>query len=251
MRWGIIRVQEQLALVFPYLDPAEGPSAKGALLTSLQATPDDVVVAVQRPNVTVRLERPEQVRALDEEERARLGLPDAPPWVAQFTVARERPWREDGFFQRRLHPPGGDEVQVLCFFGTRREHVWVRLLRATKTEGLYEAVMLTPSRLQPALHEGATVQVRGAPGLQEPLWWSPELAAKNAEWRAACERCGFDVLVREPPEGVDRFKARCQACLGLQRVERRDRQTLPVGAWLLLLAPVLLGLAVLAWVFWS
>lgn len=81
MPWGLIRVQDQFALVFTYVDPKRGPSAKGARVRGTEPTPEDARDAVERPNVTVRIEPGLRARVLSPEQFELLALPEAPPWL--------------------------------------------------------------------------------------------------------------------------------------------------------------------------
>jgi hypothetical protein len=90
MAWGLIRAQEQFALVFTYVDPRRGPSAKGALVHATEPGPDDARAALERPNVTVRIEEGLRVRPLSPEQHALLKLPDEPPWLVHFKGERLR-----------------------------------------------------------------------------------------------------------------------------------------------------------------
>ncbi|MFT3711766.1 MAG: hypothetical protein QM817_29355 [Archangium sp.] len=82
MPWGLIRVQDQFALVFTYVDPKRGPSAKGARVRGTEPALEDARDALERPNVTVRFEPGLRARALSPEQFALLQLPEEPPWLA-------------------------------------------------------------------------------------------------------------------------------------------------------------------------
>lgn len=81
MAWGLIRAQDQFALVFTYVDSKRGPSAKGARVRGTEPMPEDARDACERPNVTVRIEPGLRVRPLSPEQHALLALPEAPPWL--------------------------------------------------------------------------------------------------------------------------------------------------------------------------
>lgn len=248
MRWGLIRVQDQLALVFSYVDPKEGPSAKGTLLTSTAPTEEDARAAVQRPNVTVRLEHEAQVRPLSDEDFARLALPASPDWLSHVQPST-RPWRQDRFFRGRFHPAPSDVLEVLFLFAEQPEHRWVRVEAETSRPGTYEAVLQEGSHVQPSLTAGAKVLVRGARGVSAPVALSPESAARDLEWLARCERCGFDVLFEDSE--LDAFRARCVMCGGVQRATRRDVTPPSPWRWALVLVPLLVGGGLLLWLWLS
>jgi hypothetical protein len=92
MPWGLIRVQDQFALVFTYVDAKRGPSAKGARVRGTEPGPEDARDAVERPNVTVRIEPGLRARALSPEQFQLLKLPEEPPWLQHVgTKYVERP----------------------------------------------------------------------------------------------------------------------------------------------------------------
>lgn len=265
MSWGLIRVQEQLAIVFSYVDPQAGPSAKGTLLTSTEATVEDARAAATRPNVTVRLGEGLQVRPLPELEVARLALPEEPEWLRFFQAPPSGAWVKDPFFKGRFHPQFPNDVQGVFFFPASRkaEQMWVRLERETPVAGTYEGVLLNTAHLEPTLKEGTRVRLRGAEGASGPVWVSDVTAQNLTAWDARCEACGFD-LVLEPvetlikrsfpdaPEGAE-FEAlttRCAMCRQTQLLQRKVTEAPPVGPsrgakLALILVPAVLGLAAL------
>jgi hypothetical protein len=91
MSWGFIRLPDQRALVFSYVDPKAGPSAKGARVLGDVPSPEEVQAAVMRPNVTVRLEKGLTPRPLKDETLDELGLPDEPAWLELFRPPPPKP----------------------------------------------------------------------------------------------------------------------------------------------------------------
>ncbi len=238
MGWGIVRLPEQRALVYSYVDPQAGPSAKGALMHGEAPTLDDARAAATRPGVTVRLGPGLTPRALTEEELIDLQLPDEPEWMEFFRPREEGPWRKDPLLAGRFHPQHPNDLQVSFFLPAHRqvEQMWVRLDGEVPALHAWGGTLLNTSHLDPALTQGTRVAVRGAKGAEAPLWVS-EVMAKNLErWDATCSACGFD-LVLEPveallarqfpglPEGsvMEAFTTRCAMCNQTQSVSlRRD-----------------------------
>ncbi|MFZ5445212.1 MAG: hypothetical protein ACOZQL_34800 [Myxococcota bacterium] len=272
MSWGLIRVQDQLALVFAYTDPQAGPSAKGTLLTSTEPTTEDARAAATRPNVTVRLGAGLQLRPLPEPERERLALPDEPEWLVHFRPPPSGAWSTDPFFRGRFHPDFPNDIQALFFFleEQKAERMWVRLERETGVPGVYEGALLNTAHARPELSAGTPVRLRGAPGAKGPLWLTDVMATNAAEWLARCEACGFDLVLEPVPQLLARtfpdappgtemtaFTTRCAMCQQTQLVQRRSSATLDApepSSWspaklALVLVPVVLGLALLGWVF--
>lgn len=270
MSWGLVLVRDQLALVYSYTDPQAGPSAKGALLTTTEPSLEDARAAATRPNITIRIGGGLQLRPLPELERQRLGLPDEPEWMQFFRPPPSGAWKKDPFFKGRFHPNHPNDVQVTFFFveGGTAEQMWVRIERETATAGVYEGTLLNTAHTRPELASGTTVKVRGAPGVKGPLWLSEVMAANAASWDARCEACGFD-LVLEPVDAViartfpdapagstmEAFTTRCAMCRQTQLVQHRSVAELvpPAGPspakLALVLVPVVLGLALLGWLF--
>lgn len=87
MAWGLIRAMDQFALVFTYVDPKRGPSAKGARVRGTEPMPEDARDACERPNVTVRIEPGLRVRALSPEQFELLQLPEEPAWLVHVGTA--------------------------------------------------------------------------------------------------------------------------------------------------------------------
>lgn len=265
MSWGLIRVQEQLAIVFPYVDPQAGPSAKGTLLTSTEATLEDARAAATRPNVTVRLGEGLQVRPLPALEVERLALPDEPEWLRFFQAPPSGAWTKDPYFKGRFHPQFPNDVQGVFFFPASRkaEQMWVRLERETPVAGTYEGALLNTAHLEPTLKEGTRVRLRGAEGASGPVWVSDVTAQNLATWDARCEACGFD-LVLEPvevliarsfpdsPAGTvfEALTTRCAMCRQTQVLQQKQQDAVPAGPsrttkLALILVPAVLGLAAL------
>jgi hypothetical protein len=89
--WGFIRLPDQRAVVFSYVDPKAGPSAKGARVLGDVPSPEEVQAAVTRPNVTVRLEKGLPPRPLNDETLDQLGLPGEPAWLELFRPPPPKP----------------------------------------------------------------------------------------------------------------------------------------------------------------
>ncbi|MBL8909692.1 MAG: hypothetical protein JNM17_03205 [Archangium sp.] len=87
MAWGLIRAMDQFALVFTYVDPKRGPSAKGARVRGTEPMPEDARDACERPNVTVRIEPGLRVRPLSPEQFQLLALPEEPAWLVHVGTA--------------------------------------------------------------------------------------------------------------------------------------------------------------------
>lgn len=242
MSWGIVQLPAQRALVYSYVDPQAGPSAKGALVRSETPTLDDARDAATRPNITVRLGPGLTPRALTEEELDDLQLPDEPQWLEFFRPREEGPWRKDPLLAGRFHPQHPNDLQVSFFLPAHRqvEQMWVRLDREVPSLGAWGGTLLNTSHLDPTLTQGTRVDVRGAKGAKAPLWVSAVMAKNLERWDAVCSACGFD-LVLEPveallarqfpgmPEGsvMEVFTTRCAMCNQTQSVAlRRDTATL-------------------------
>lgn len=84
MAWGRVRLKDQFALVFTYVDPRHGPSAKGAPMRGSEPTLEDAEDAKRRPSVTIRLEKNFAPAPLKEEDLVTLGLTEPPAWAVHF-----------------------------------------------------------------------------------------------------------------------------------------------------------------------
>ncbi len=244
MSWGLIRVQDHQALVFSYVDPQAGPSAKGALLRDVEPTSEDVRDAATRPTLTVRLGPGLQPRPLPVELAERLTLPAEPEWLAFFRPGPPGPWTKDPLLAEHFHADCPDDVSALFFLaGTGQvERMWVRLDREVPAHQAWGGVLLNTAHHDAALTQGTRVMVRGVPGAKGPLWLSPAMAKNLEQWSAKCEACGFD-LVLEPVEvliarqfknvpageSLVQLTTRCAMCRQTQLVVRREPSA-PVDA---------------------
>lgn len=222
MSWGLIRLQDQLALVFRYVDPSEGPSAKGARMRGTSPTAEDVETALERPNVTVRLEPGLAPIALAELEFERLKLPEEPPWLEHF---RPRPapraWHRDPSLAGHFHPRFRGDVRVKFFFGAQKtvEQSWVRLRRAG-VHG-WEGTLLRASEVDASLVEGTPVVVRGVRGVEGVTWVSPVMIENALEWEGECSACGFEFVLEPVVSAEEALSTACAMCGEAQRFRRR------------------------------
>lgn len=108
-RWLWIRIREEWLLAYAYVDPAVGPSAKGAVVSN-PPTFDEIRTAVDHPNRTVR--DPAQFGAvpIGAADALAMGLPKDPPWI--------------GFFEqdKAVPPPRGEPSRVVIAIVTQDGH---------------------------------------------------------------------------------------------------------------------------------
>jgi len=235
MAWGRIRLQDQFALVFSYVDPQAGPSAKGAPMRGGEPSRDDAEDAVRRPSLTVRLGPGLRPVPLAADEVQRLALPVEPEWLS-FFKPKQQGWHVDPFFAGRFHPEYPSDLEVLFFLPASQkvEQMWVQLDRVA-SEGTYEGTLLNTSHFEPTLTQGTRVTVRGAKGAKGPLWVSPSMQANAAGWTSVCQSCGFDALFEpvqalvartfpDAPPGAEmlNFTTRCPMCNETMLVGKRE-----------------------------
>lgn len=224
MTWVQIHVRPTEILVgFTYEDESAGLSAKGAIVQP-ESLNEDVRRAIERPDVTVRLDPPGyQVTPLAPETIARLGLPAVPPWLKFFGMPPQRPWRSDTALTGRFHPEYPDHLEVAFFFRDGTERMWVRTTDVEPTIGGYVGELLNaPFADATGLTQGDRVTYRVASGALDPIWVSPAVRANLAEWSSSCSACGFDMLLEpaedilarqfEGSESLLAFTTRCPMC---------------------------------------
>ncbi len=231
MVWVQIYVHDTVVLAFTYVDEQAGPSAKGAVVRP-ESLEDDIRCAVERPNLTVRLDRSFfKMSPLPPETIVRLGLPLEPKWMSFFGGGTPQPWRNDPVLSDRFHPDYPDDLQVTFFFTNGTEAMWVRTTGVDLKIGGYEGTLLNdPSAEGTGLAQGARVAYRVAKGTPDPVWVSPVARANLDGWESECTRCGFDLLFESVEEITARqfnekhdffaFTTRCSMCGGTMLVKR-------------------------------
>ncbi|MCA8995839.1 MAG: DUF2314 domain-containing protein, partial [Planctomycetaceae bacterium] len=159
-------------IVYTYLDPQAGLSAKGG-------AQDDVNLA-EAPSRTVRLPMPGSVwEALSEEEVRQRNLPQPPSWVDRFygpQAELETPsgeWRHHPRLRGRFHPEFPDDLQVIVHDGGPRlspnpaELVWVRVVHQ-EGELFRGEVLNQPHKLKSVRHGDEVLFIVPASG-EHPL----------------------------------------------------------------------------------
>lgn len=263
MTWGVVRLEEQRALVFSYEDAVAGPSAKGARLVGDEPTEDEARAAIERPDVTIRLEPQMELRPLAPELATRLGLSTPPSWVESLVAKPKGPWSDVEGFQGFFHPVRTDELQVTFLTSTgTAERRYVRLDTPRPELEAWEGELLQDVAGEPLLELGARVVTRPAPGGQGPVWMSAVTIENLRTFEALCQSCGFDLIVdpAEPlSDGAIVFVIACAGCGQPQDVARRidDVPGAPVeetkpassaaGALVIIVTAALLALTGLAW----
>lgn len=279
MSWNLVTLQDKRALVFRYVDPQAGPSAKGAFLAGAEPTIEEAQAAVSQPAVTVRLAPVFPLTPLSPEEVRRLALPDEPQWLSFY--ARDTPWTADARLRGAFHPEFPDDLQAAFHFPStgQVEQMWVRLTSAEPGLDAYRGTLLNTAHSDPRVAAGESVLVRPAPGSPMPIWLSAVVQENLRGWSAKCESCGFDLVVEPvktliarhfptaPADAVfEALTTRCALCRGTQVLSRRGTTahepspgqpapaaTPPATSPKLIVGLVVaaLALAGLAWRFWS
>lgn len=210
-------------LGFVYLDPKAGLSAKGGRVGDESQ--------VERPSLTVRLPIGVPGRVLDEDERAKRGLPETPSWLAFFgpQPPAHGPWRTDPGLRGRFHPQYPDDLQVLVHdgeprrSGKRTEVCWVRIVAGVG--GVYEGDLLNQPHALATVKQGQRIRFLSGAGGKHPLYVTPEYLAERDSWEIQpCPNCGLHETLDPPtvmaktrfPESGDAvpvmFTAHCALC---------------------------------------
>ncbi|MFO0604764.1 MAG: hypothetical protein U0324_16395 [Polyangiales bacterium] len=225
-RWIWIELRGERILAYRYVDPTAGPSAKGAVV-SASPTPEELDVAVQRPNRTLRQPDAFGARALDAAEARALGLPDRPPWVGIFegespAGTNAPPWRSDAALAGRFHPDYPDDLEVIVHDGEPRrtqrapELCWVTVtgvhasarMPAVSADAtppftaadakwsertVYRGKLLNQPHALTSARQGDAVLFLVVPGLPNPLQVTEAYLAERARWAVVpCDGCGAD-----------------------------------------------------------
>jgi hypothetical protein len=138
-RWSWLRVDGRRALVFHYVDPSAGPSAKGALVDDPPTEPQ-IRDAIDHPSATFRGPAGRDAIAIGAEEALRLGLPKDPPWIGLFEHKPVPPPRGEpsraviAVVTRNGKAVGGAEVRLGRTLGAARELIAVDT-RTSDAEG--------------------------------------------------------------------------------------------------------------------
>jgi len=234
--WAAATIGSKKFLVYRYVDPSAGPSAKGCQVHGEWPNADEIKRAIEMPDVTLRVAGI-QVVTLPPEQVRHWQLPEKPPWMRFFEPVGG-PWREDPALRGRFHEELEDDIEVLFVLLAHRtlERMWVRL-HGVSDFG-YRGRLLNTSHVEGSLESGSEVLVRlhrGAKDGEPALIWVPPVAEENLRsWRSQCRECGFDLVLRSvdelakqqfpgaPPGAVpEMFTRRCLLCQGTMTVERR------------------------------
>jgi hypothetical protein len=203
LRWVELQLPEppwtQLEpfLGFVYLDPQAGLSAKGGRAGDESQ--------VDRPSLTVRLPIGVPGRILDEDERAKRGLPETPSWLSHFgpQPPANGPWRTDPGLRGRFHPQYPDDLQVLVHdgeprrSGKRTEVCWVRVVAGDG--GVYEGELLNQPHGLATVKQGERIRFLSGAGGKHPLYVTAEYLAERDSWEIQpCPNCGLRETL-DPP----------------------------------------------------
>jgi hypothetical protein len=212
LRWVELELPEppwserEAFLGFVYLDPKAGLTAKGGRVGDESQ--------VERPSLTVRLPIGVPGRVLDDEERAKRGLPEAPSWLSFFGPQPpvNGPWRTDPGLRGRFHPQYPDDLQVLVHdgeprrTGKRTEVCWVRVDAGEGTGGLYEGTLLNQPHALATVKAGDRIRFLSGAGGKHPLYVTAEYLAERDSWEIQpCPNCGFHEAL-DPPTVMARTR---------------------------------------------
>ena len=193
--WSYVRTLDALALV--YLVPGWA-EARGELLTQ----PTQPLSTSQRHRLLHHPSRALPVASLhervplDAQELLRHQLAPWPSWAPPPEPTPLAPWRSDPRHHGRLHPAHQDDLEVLFLCSPGHiELAWVRLHGVDAHAWAYRGLLLSPLTCPEGPTPGQEVLVRSAQGAPAPLRLSPLSRRLWMDWRGACERCGFDLLL--------------------------------------------------------
>jgi hypothetical protein len=230
--WLWIESSPEHHLVFSYVDPTAGLSAKGSPVSAERASAE-VMAAAEQPAATFRLAMGwrDPIAVVTDDERMALGLPKFPTWIEHFTP----PWRRDPRVAAFCHPEYPDDAEVLFWFsgGQTAEKMWVRMSGVDAAVGYRGQLLNTPHASQ-EVTAGSPVAIHPLNPPNRPVWVSPTIARNLALFEAACTACGCDVHPADleavgrqqfpnvPAEAqVELFTTRCPLCSQPMAVSRR------------------------------
>ncbi|HUJ63069.1 MAG TPA: hypothetical protein VLX92_31440 [Kofleriaceae bacterium] len=246
--WVMIdRLPDEPLIVFVYLDPRAGPSAKGGLSSERDLA--------TMPSRTVRLSPALKLTELAPAEVAAHNLPARPIWLDHYGPQPDpdAPWHRDPLLEGKFHAQYPDDVQTFVHDGdprrTRRgpELCWVRILKIERaptrrltasdfepSRHVYIGELLNQPHTLQSVKRGDRIKLISVHGLPHPLHVTDEYLREREQWTITpCNKCGasecFDppsvmAKVRFPDAPVDaqpiKFTSFCSHCGGIQELER-------------------------------
>lgn len=231
---------------YTYLDRQAGFSAQGGKLDgSENIFAELAIVRLTGTNIPWR--------ELDADERARLKLPEQPPWIAEAYGPQPSAgmlwgwWRTHPKLAGRFHPEAPDDLPVVVHDGgprttdRRPELIWVRVCGG-ENDVFSGHVLNQPHHLQNVTQYDRIQFV--AANSEHPLMVTDQYLAERSQWKIQpCNQCGLEELFDPPSELIrvvfpdmppdaapEAFTAFCGMCGGVQVVHHPDFDSAEAGA---------------------